>query len=140
MKNILVLDDNKDILNALSVGLHGCLKDCAVIIALNGEKGEEILNSMPIDLIVADLDMSVVNGFRFIDQVRQKYPAIPLCVMSGDCSTRILEQLKAKGVSQWVQKPFPFEKLAQMITEELEKGHAAQRDQAKERSAGEAIQ
>jgi len=122
MKNILVLDDNKDILNALSVSLHSCVKDCTVMTALNGEKGEAILNSMPIDLIVTELDMPVANGYRFIEQVRKKYPSIPVCVMSGDCSTRVLEQLKAMGVLRWIQKPFPFEKLAQMITEELDRG------------------
>ena len=122
MKNILVLDDNKDILNALSVGLHSCLKDCTVMTALNGEKGEAILKSMPIDLIVTELDLPVVNGYRFIEQVRKKYPTVPVCVMSGDCSTRILEQLQTRGVFRWIQKPFPFEKLAQMITEELDKG------------------
>ena len=122
MKNILVLDDNKDILNALSVGLHSCLKDCKVMTALNGEKGEAILNSMPIDLIVTELDLPVANGYRFIEQVRKKYPLIPVCVMSGDCSTRILNELQKMGVFRWIQKPFPFEKLAHMITEELEKG------------------
>jgi DNA-binding NarL/FixJ family response regulator len=90
--------------------------------ALNGEKGETILNSIPIDLIVTELDMPVANGYRFIEQVRKKYPSIPVCVMSGDCSTRVLEQLKAMGVLRWIQKPFPFEKLAQMITEELDRG------------------
>jgi two-component system chemotaxis response regulator CheY len=122
MKNILVLDDNKDILNALSVGLHGCLKDCKIVTALNGEKGEAVLKSMPIDLIVTELDMPVVNGYRFIELVRKKYPSIPVCVMSGDCSARIIEKLQSMGVLRWIQKPFPFEHLANMITEELEKG------------------
>lgn len=122
MANILVLDDNKDILNALSVGLHSCLKDCTVMTALNGEKGEAILNSMPIDLIVTELDLPVANGYRFIELVRKKYPKIPVCVMSGDCSTRILNELQKMGVFRWIQKPFPFEKLAHMITEELDKG------------------
>ena len=122
MNNILLLDDNKDILNALSVGLHSCLKDCTVMTALNGEKGEAIMKSMPIDLIVMELNMPVQNGYRFIEQMRKKYPSVPVCVMSGDCSTRILEQLHARGVFRWIKKPFPFEKLAQMITEELNEG------------------
>jgi two-component system chemotaxis response regulator CheY len=121
MKNILVLDDNKDILSALSVELHSCLTDCTIMTALNGEKGEAILRSMPIDLIVTELDMPVVNGYRFIELVKKKYPSVPVCVMSGDCSARSLEKLRAMGVIRWIQKPFPFEKLAQMITEELDK-------------------
>lgn len=119
MKNILILDDNNDILKALQLGLCACLKDCNVLTALNGEKGGEILKDTAVDLIVTDLDMPVSNGFRFIEKTRRDHPSVPVYVMAGNCLPSVRERLNALGVRRVIAKPFPFENLAAMITEEL---------------------
>ena len=120
MKKILVLDDNKDILNTLHLGLCACLQDCQILTASNGEKGVVILKNSPVDMIVTDLDMPVMNGYQFIEQVKRDHPDVPVCVMTGDCSSDdVVARMRALGVSRCIQKPFPFDKLAAMITEEL---------------------
>jgi hypothetical protein len=63
MKNILIIDDNKDLLDALSAALRCHLKECTIMTALDGAKGVNIVESAPIDLIVADLAMPVMNGY-----------------------------------------------------------------------------
>ena len=119
MKNILILDDNRDILDALSVGLCRVLKDCTILTSLNGAKGEEILKTTPIDLILTDLSKPIINGYRFIERVKKNYPFVPVCVMTGKCSPDVIERLQSMGVGRWIEKPFQFEQLAQMISEEL---------------------
>lgn len=114
-----MIDDNRDILDALSAGLSSCLKDCAILTASNGAKGENILKTIPIDLILTDLSKPIMNGFRFIEQVKKNYPFVPLCVMTGNCSPDVIERLKSMGINRWIEKPFQFENLAMMISEEL---------------------
>jgi CheY-like chemotaxis protein len=119
MKNILVLDDNRDILDALSTRLCYYLKGCNILTASDGAQGKEILKSRSIDLILTDLSMPVVNGYMLIEHVKKHYPSIPVCVMTASCSPHIIQRLQAMGVGRWIEKPFQFDKLAQMIAAEL---------------------
>lgn len=119
MKNILIVDDNKDILNALQVGLRGFLKNCTILTALNTKRAAEILNTTPVDLILTDLDMPVKNGYRFIELSRISHGAVPVCVMTGSCTEADRERLQALGVKQIIEKPFQFENLSSLIAGEL---------------------
>jgi CheY-like chemotaxis protein len=119
MKNILILDDNKYILEALSANMCYYLGDCNIITAIDGAKGAETLSSVPIDLILTDLDMPVMKGYEFIEQAKKNYPGVPVCVMTGDCSAAVREKLEALGVTRYIEKPFNYDKLAGMISQEL---------------------
>jgi len=119
MKNILILDDNKDILKALQSGLCGCLLDCKVLTAQNGEGGRDILKNTPVDLIVTDLDMPVMNGYQFIEKARTEHPDVPVCVMAGNCRPEDMERLHAMGVRKILPKPFLFDHLTDLIAKEL---------------------
>jgi CheY-like chemotaxis protein len=128
MKNILVLDDNKYILEALSANLCYYLGDCNIMTALDGAKGAEVLSSVPVDLILADIDMPIANGYGFIEHAKKNYPGVPVCAMTGDCSPAVREKLEALGVTRYVEKPLQYGKLVSMITEEL-KLRTAQQDE-----------
>jgi DNA-binding NtrC family response regulator len=119
MKNILVLDDNKYILDALQGNLCYYLGDCNIMTAINGAEGADVLNSTPVDLILTDLDIPVSKGYEFIEHARKNYPGVPVCVMTGDCSAAIKEKLETLGVTRYIEKPFQYDKLVRMITEEL---------------------
>lgn len=119
MKNILIIDDNKDILRALQIGLSGLLKDVNILTAVNGETGSQIMRSQPVDLVIADLDMPVMNGYQFVERVWKEFASIPVCVMTGHCSDDARERLKGFGVKRIIGKPFAFESLSDIIAEEL---------------------
>ena len=119
MKNILVVDDNKDILNALQLGLGGYLKDCTILTALNGQQAADILKSTIIDLILTDLDLPVQNGYRFIEDSRRAHGLVPICVMTGNCTAADRERLQALGVDKILEKPFQVEHLSNLIAREL---------------------
>jgi len=119
MKNILVLDDNKHILEALSANLCRYLKNCNIMTASDGINGTAILSSTAVDLVLTDLDIPVEDGFQFIERTRKAYPGIPVCVMTGNCAPQFRERLRALGVQRHIQKPFHFDALADVIREEL---------------------
>ena len=119
MKNILVLDDNKYILEALSANLCYYLGECSIVTAIDGAKGAEVLSSTPVDLILTDLDMPVAKGYEFIKHAKKNYPGVPVCVMTGDCSAAVREKLESLGVTRYIEKPFQYDMLVSMITEEL---------------------
>jgi len=118
-KTILILDDNRDIQQALKVGLHSCLKGATILTASNGEAGRELMKTTPVDLVLTDLDMPVMNGYRFIESVRSEHPSVLVCVMAGSCPPEVTERLTRMGGSRYIEKPFQLDALAHMLTEEL---------------------
>jgi len=52
-------------------------------------------------------------------KLKKNYPGVPVCVMTGDCSASVREKLEALGVTRYREKPFQYDKLVSMITEEL---------------------
>jgi DNA-binding NtrC family response regulator len=119
MKNILVLDDNKEILEAVARRLGRFLKGCTIVTADDGAQGKEILGSMPIDLVLTDLAMPKENGFDLIEHAKKNYPRMPIFVMSANCSPQVISRLRCLGVARWFEKPFQFQVLARLIAEEL---------------------
>ena len=123
MKNILVLDDNRSILEVLTAGLGRYLPECTITSALDDEKGLEVLASVPIDLILTDLDIPMNKGFAFIEYALKNHPSVPLCVMTGNYSASILERLALLGVRQHIRKPFQLDILATLLRAELNLEH-----------------
>jgi two-component system NtrC family response regulator len=119
MKTILVVDDNREILDTLSATLARHLRGCSIMTASDGARGQEILRSMPIALVLTDLGMPRVNGYMLIEHTKKNFPHIPVCVMTANCSAQVINKLRVLGVGRWIEKPFQFDSLTRMIAEEL---------------------
>ena len=126
MKTILLLDDNKYVLDILSISLRAFLKDCTVLTASNGASGMELLRSRDVDLILTDLDMPIMNGYVFIKLAKEVKPGVPVCVMTGECSPEIEQKLRPLGVRWCIEKPFQIDELTRRISEELYMSEQAQ--------------
>ena len=119
-KNILIVDGNQDILDALADDLCLFMNNCIIHTAKDGKLGGEMMRSMSIDLVLTDIDRSSPNGYRFIEQARKDFPAVPVCVMTGNCSPSMVNHLASIGVVRRIEKPFKFSTLARVLTEELD--------------------
>ena len=71
MKRILIVDDSKVFLEAISLFVSCQLPDCAVLKAANGAQAIETMETMPVDLILTDLNMPVVSGYQLIEYVKK---------------------------------------------------------------------
>ncbi len=81
-KTVLVVEDDRATLNLYRMGLKG-LQEFRVRLAENGLKALEILQAEAVDVLVTDLSMPVMDGFRLIAIVTERYPSIPVLVMTG---------------------------------------------------------
>lgn len=82
VKTVLVVEDDRSTLNLYRMGLKG-LQSFRILLAENGMKALEILQDEPVDVLVTDLSMPVLDGFRLIAIVAERYPSIPVLVMTG---------------------------------------------------------
>ncbi|HYA85494.1 MAG TPA: response regulator [Nitrospirota bacterium] len=109
--NILLIDDNTSILETLSLWLRTRLQDWDILTARNGNEGAEIMSSVPVSLVVTDLQMPGMDGYGVIEFRNGNYPLVPLIVMTGNLTPDVREQLRGLHVSACVEKPFDFETL-----------------------------
>ncbi len=105
-KRILVVEDDLD--NTTLVRLLLKRENYDVLTAENGQKGIAVTQSERPDLIVLDLDMPVMDGWRMIDELKEqkKTRDIPIVVVTAHLLPD--ERYKAfdAGCNGYVMKPF----------------------------------
>ncbi len=118
MAKILIADDDAHIVRVLSMwlGRHGH----QVVTARNGEDALAMLDRAPVDLIISDMNMPVVDGVGVVRAVREKVgAAIPILVLTARCDQdRLNERLGAYGVRVY-PKPFLPSQLVVVINQLL---------------------
>ena len=81
----------------------------------------EIQAGMTPDLIITDLNMPVMNGFEFLQELR-KVPSTqrtPCLMLTTETKAELKQQGKALGLTGWIVKPFNPAQLKQAITRVL---------------------
>jgi len=106
--NVLVVDDS-GVMRAMiikTIRLSG-LQLGEIHQAANGREGLEALNQHWIDLVIADINMPVMNGEEMIDQMLKDpdIQDIPIVVISTEGSKTRVERLQKKG-ARFIHKPF----------------------------------
>jgi len=120
--NILIVDDSqtmrKVIRKAISISGFN-LGECWE--AGNGKEALEILSLHQVDIILADLNMPVMNGMEMIQKIRKdkNYLHIPVVLITTEGSEKRLEELRKIGVDGYIKKPFYPEMVLNILTQIL---------------------
>ncbi len=118
---ILVVDDDPDILEALSEILEA--EGFEIRRARNGKEALERLEPDPPQLILLDLMMPVMDGWEFAQRMKQKPTAIssiPLIVLSAD--RNVGNKATDIGAVGYLAKPFELNDLLEMVRRALKEG------------------
>jgi DNA-binding NtrC family response regulator len=124
MKNVLLIDDSEPILESLSEYLGLYLRDCTIRTAENGRQALEIIRSVPINVILTDLEMPHMNGFELAAYAKRHYPEIHVLVMTGRHCPETENRVRAIGAAQYIIKPFDVDIVTNLIAAHLESGYA----------------
>ena len=116
MYNILVVDDEKEIRDAIEIYLRG--EGLKVIQASDGIEALEILESRQIHLILLDIMMPRLDGIRTCLKIRES-KNIPIIMLSakGEDSDKILGL--NVGADDYVTKPFNHLELVARVKSQL---------------------
>lgn len=117
MKTILVVDDDRMILRLAQEALKGEAAGYAVRTARNGEEALKIIQSEPVDLVLTDLKMPVMDGYELLSRMNGRFRDIPVIVMTGYGSPEIAGHLRRKGIHDYIEKPFEIEALKGKIAD-----------------------
>ena len=125
MKNILIVDDNKFVIETLVLILASCMHDISFKTAANGKDAVEVLANSSVDLILTDLMMPVMDGYQLIEHRNRYYPHVPLMAMTADASPNVIRKLSDLGITDCLEKPFHYETISRMILFKLAPGQPA---------------
>jgi len=103
-KSILVIEDEDSIRDNLQLLLS--MEGYNVSTAANGKEALTVLNTAPPpELIILDLMMPVMDGFKFreIQRTLPQAANIPLLIMSADGNVKLKNE--ALGASGYLRKP-----------------------------------
>jgi two-component system chemotaxis response regulator CheY len=114
-KKVLTVDDSRTIRNMLLVTLNNAGFD--TVQAEDGVEGLEVLEESSPDVIVTDINMPRLDGFGFIEGVRQndRFRAIPILVLTTESDAEKKNRAREAGATGWIVKPFDPSKLIAAI-------------------------
>ena len=122
--NVLVVDDSGVMRSMIikTIRLSG-LQLGKIHQAANGREGLDALRQNWIDLVIADINMPVMNGEDMIDCMLEhpELKDIPIVVISTEGSKTRVERLQNKGV-RFIHKPFTPEVIRDTVKDFLGDG------------------
>ncbi len=101
---ILVVDDEPFILDALSC----LLKDQGypVIACCGAQDAAKTLESLRVNVVLADIKMPVVSGLDLLEEIRRRHPEIPVILMTGHADMNVAITAVKKGAFDFIVKPY----------------------------------
>ena len=120
MVRVLVVDDEKNVLTTLKIGLKR--QSYAVYEAQNGHDAIAFLEREPCEVLVSDIRMMPMDGYTLAETVRERFPHIGIILMSAygveESQYETMERLSCTRLI----KPFSVETLIEAIQRELGRG------------------
>jgi DNA-binding response OmpR family regulator len=111
--NILVVDDDRDITNL--IGKYLTVEGYDVSVACDGEKGLEIFNDERFDLVILDIMMSPINGFEFLQKIREmNKDVIVFFLTAKDAEIDRVYGFRL-GADDYIVKPFFINELVERV-------------------------
>ena len=120
-KRILVIDDEPTALDLLRRILE--MNGYEVLSAVNGQKGVELFQQYPCDLVITDMVMPIKDGLQTILDLRSIAPALPIIAISGGGAISKERYLAVAGYLDNVQtiaKPFAIEDITEAVKKLLQ--------------------
>lgn len=116
---LLLVDDEPGILSSLRRLLRPA--GYKIHTAESGMAGLEILEHEPVDLVISDMRMPEMDGAKFLEQVRNRWPAVTRILLTGyaDMNSTI-DAINRGEIYRYISKPWVDNDLTLLIRDALE--------------------
>ena len=123
--NILVVDDSRTarLFIKKAIELSG-IDFGALFEADNGKKALDVLKEHWVDVVLADINMPEMTGIEMVQQMNKDglMQTIPVVIVSTERSITRINELKAAGVREYINKPCTPENVKQTVEKVLALG------------------
>jgi CheY-like chemotaxis protein/c-di-GMP-binding flagellar brake protein YcgR len=110
---ILVVEDDDDIRDVLVEILQEL--GYRTLAASDGLEALKTLERFNVDLVISDLMMPNMNGWRLVSALRERSIKVPVIIITGYMAQEGLELLSNHDIAGYIEKPVDLNELAHMV-------------------------
>ncbi|NND96976.1 MAG: response regulator [Pirellulaceae bacterium] len=119
-KKILIVDDDREIVESVTYALEGAGYE--VVVARDGNQGLALAERENPHLMILDMMMPKRSGFLVLEKLRRiREQLLPVIMITGNEGSRHKAYAELLGVSDYIRKPFPMDRLLSAVNDLLEK-------------------
>ena len=119
MERLLIIDDEKSIIDLLSVVFRN--EGYAVKTALSAAKALELIEEHDFDLIISDIKLPEKSGMDILKFASERKPEVPVLMITAYGAVKQAVEAFKMGAIDYVMKPFDIEELKIVVAKGLEK-------------------
>ncbi len=115
VKRVMTVDDSKTMRDMVAFTLHGA--GFQVTQAEDGKQALGLLATNPVDVVITDLNMPVMDGVALIKALRAdaKWRRLPILMLTTEMDAAKKAEGRSAGATGWIVKPFNPEKLVDVV-------------------------
>ena len=115
--NVLLVDDQVNVLNGLTSGIDFCKIGFDGVYTASGV-GEalKVLEALPIDVLVSDIEMPERNGMELNTIVREKYPDTLRILLTSHAIFAYAQEVLKLGCFDYLVQPVPYAKIEESLS------------------------
>ncbi len=112
---VLIVDDNPNMSALLSDMLD--VFDFSSMQATGGLQALDLLASEKFSMVITDLRMPEMSGSQLLRSIKEKYPGLPVVVISGYNLAKEEDTLMADLADAFINKPFRMDDIERVLQE-----------------------
>ena len=118
-RHVLIIDDNEAHAETLAEALTRPGVRCSV--ATSGQAGIALLREDPADIVITDLVMPDMDGFRVLAEAKAIDESVEVILVTAHGSIESAVEAMKRGAAEYVTKPVNVEELRTKFDKQLEK-------------------
>ncbi|CAK8724354.1 MAG: response regulator [Candidatus Electrothrix sp. AX5] len=118
-QQVLIVDDDPELLLSINCGFEHNDR-FRLLKAENGREALALLETNRVDLVVAELNIPVMDGVELISVMSNSFSEVPYIVMTAFSTSVMEDYLKKAGALNILKKPVDIKELEQAINKALD--------------------
>ncbi|TWU18347.1 response regulator [Allorhodopirellula heiligendammensis] len=113
-RKVLLVDDDVEIVETVSYALESAGYE--VVVARDGNQGLALAERENPNLMILDMMMPKRSGFLVLEKLRRDLDLpLPVVMITGNEGSRHQAYAELLGVSEYIRKPFPMDRLLDAV-------------------------
>ncbi|WP_035692138.1 response regulator [Azospirillum halopraeferens] len=114
-KKVLTVDDSRTMRDMVAFTLKNAGYD--VLEAGDGQQALSVVAANKVDLVIADLNMPIMDGLTLIRRLRAApaHRTLPILMLTTESDEKKKAEGRAAGATGWIVKPFNPDKLISVV-------------------------
>lgn len=83
--------------------------------AQSGDQALSMLESYPADIVIADLNMPLMDGIELLKEIKRRTPSIFVLILTGDDTTALVVKAMKTGAYDYLLKPLDFDMIIRSL-------------------------